>query len=255
VDLTMPVRSVLRSLAVGLCLLGAAVATVPSAVAQLSLRVGPGSQFQPMPIAIADFAGEGDLGPARLRHHRQQPAALGYFAILDKGRFPERPSFDTAPRFEAWRAAGAQALVTGRVLRDPSGRIRAEFRLWDVYAGQQTTGQQYVTDSNFWRRVGHIISDAVFTKITGVGGFFDTRVVFVDESGPKENRRKRLAIMDQDGANVRFLTQGDSLGRDAALLAREPGHHLHVPASGQQPRVHVINLEPARARSSATSPT
>jgi TolB protein len=243
VDLTMPVRSVLRSLAVGLCLLGAAVATVPSAVAQLSLRVGPGSQFQPMPIAIADFAGEGDLGPRVSGIIANNLQRSGYFAILDKGRFPERPSFDTAPRFEAWRAAGAQALVTGRVLRDPSGRIRAEFRLWDVYAGQQTTGQQYVTDSNFWRRVGHIISDAVFTKITGVGGFFDTRVVFVDESGPKENRRKRLAIMDQDGANVRFLTQGESMvvapryspaSQDIAYMAQ---------TTGQQPRVQVINLD------------
>jgi TolB protein len=107
--------------------------------------------------------------------------------------------------------AGAQALVTGRVTRDPSGRLKAEFRLWDIETGQQLAGQQYVTDANFWRRIGHIISDAVYSKITGFGGFFDTRIVFVDESGPKENRRKRLAIMDQDGANVRYLTQGENL--------------------------------------------
>ena len=128
---------------------------------------------------------------------------------LRKVKTKNRPR--TPPPTTLPPAAGAQALVTGRVSRDPSGRLKAEFRLWDVESGQQLTGQQYVTDANFWRRVGHIISDAVYTKVTGFGGFFDTRIVFVDESGPKENRRKRLAIMDQDGANVRFLTQGDNL--------------------------------------------
>jgi TolB protein len=129
------------------------------------------------------------------------------------------------------------------VTRDPSGRLRAEFRLWDVYAGQQIQGQQYFTDPNFWRRIGHIISDAVYTKITGVGGFFDTRVVFVDESGPKENRRKRLAIMDQDGANVRFLTQGDNLVVTPRYSPVSQDITYMSQASGQQPRVHVINLE------------
>ena len=105
----------------------------------------------------------------------------GYFAPLDKARHPERPSFDAAPQFEAWKAAGVQALVVGRVSRDPSGRLKTEFRLWDVLSGQQSAGQQYFTDPNTWRRVGHIISDAVYTKITGFGGFFDTRIAFVDE--------------------------------------------------------------------------
>ncbi|MFL4997439.1 MAG: Tol-Pal system protein TolB, partial [Microvirga sp.] len=172
------------------------IALAPAAQAQLSFRVGPGGQFQPMPIAIADFSGEGDLGQRVSGIITNNLQRSGYFAPLDKSRFPERPSFDAAPRFDAWKMAGAQALVTGRVSRDPSGRLRAEFRLWDIESGQQLTGQQYVTDANFWRRVGHIISDAVYTKVTGFGGFFDTRIVFVDESGPKENRRKKLAIMD-----------------------------------------------------------
>ena len=107
----------------------------PAAQAQLSFRVGPGGQFQPMPIAIADFAGEGDLGQRVSGIIANNLQRSGYFTPLDKSRFPERPSFDAAPRFEAWRAAGAQALVTGRVTRDPSGRLKAEFRLWDVDLG------------------------------------------------------------------------------------------------------------------------
>jgi TolB protein len=219
----------------------AAVGT--GAQAQLSFRVGPGGQFQPLPIAIADFSGEGDLGQRVSGVIANNLQRSGYFTPLDKARFPERPSFDAPPRFDAWRAAGAQALVTGRVSRDASGRLKAEFRLWDVTSGQQSIGQQYFTDPNFWRRIGHIISDSVYSKITGFGGFFDTRVVFVDESGPKENRRKRLAIMDQDGANVRYLTQGDNLVVTPRYSPATQDITYMSQQSGQQPRVQVINLE------------
>jgi TolB protein len=133
--------------------------------------------------------------------------------------------------------------VVGRVSRDPSGRLKTEFRLWDVLSGQQSAGQQYVTDPNTWRRVGHIISDSVYTKITGFGGFFDTRIAFVDESGPKDNRKKRLAVMDQDGANVRYLTQGDNLVVTPRYSPATPEVAFMSQMLGQQPRVQVINLE------------
>jgi TolB protein len=129
------------------------------------------------------------------------------------------------------------------VSRDAAGRFKTEFRLWDVLAGQQIAGQQYFTDPSLWRRVGHIISDAVYSKVTGLGGFFDTRVVFVDESGPKENRRKRLAIMDQDGANVRFLTQGDQLVVTPRYSPASQDITYMSQSIGQQPRVQVINLD------------
>ncbi|MBZ6077293.1 Tol-Pal system beta propeller repeat protein TolB [Microvirga puerhi] len=238
----MITRTVSR-LAVVLTFVLSIVAVAPVAHAELSFRVGPGGQFQPMPIAVADFAGEGDLGQRVSGIISSNLQRSGYFAPLDRSRFPERPAFDVAPRFEAWKLAGAQALVTGRVTRDPSGRLKAEFRLWDVDTGQQLTGQQYMTDPNFWRRVGHIISDSVYSKLTGFGGFFDTRIVFVDESGPKENRRKRLAIMDQDGANVRFLTQGDSLVVTPRYSPASQDITYMSQVEGQQPRVQVINLE------------
>ena len=217
-------------------------ALAPRARAELVIDVRRGN-FQPIPIAIADFSGEGELGPKVSGVISGNLGRSGYFAPMDRERFPERPSFDAAPNFAAWRGTGAQGLVTGRVARDGSGRIKAEFRLWDIVAGQQIVGQQYVTDAASWRRIGHIISDAVYSKITGVGGFFDTRIAFVDESGPKERRRKRLAVMDQDGANVRFLTPGENtvvspryspVTQDIAFMSQ---------ASGQQPRVQIINLE------------
>ena len=91
--------------------------------------------------------------------------------------------------------------MVGRVDRQSEGRIRAEFRLWDVVLGKQLTGQQFQTTAQNWRRIGHIIADQVWEKLTLEKGYFDTRVVFIDETGPKQKRIKRLAIMDQDGAN------------------------------------------------------
>ena len=237
-----------RHLAAGLALSAlaatfAAALPLASARAELVIDVRRGN-FQPMPIAIADFSGDSNLGPQVTTIVTNNLRRSGYFTPIDKGRFPERaPSFDAAPDFGAWKAAGIQGLVTGRVSPDPSGRLKTEFRLWDIDAGQQIAGQQFFADTNSWRRVGHMISDSVFTKITGVGGFFDTRVVFVDESGSKENRRKRLAIMDQDGANVRYLTQGDNLVVTPRYSPASQDITYMSQASGQQPRVQVINLE------------
>ncbi|HEX8168499.1 MAG TPA: Tol-Pal system beta propeller repeat protein TolB [Beijerinckiaceae bacterium] len=214
-----------------------------AARAELVIDVRRGN-FQPIPIAVADFSGDPGLGQQVAGIVANNLRRSGYFVPIEKARFPEaQPAFDAAPRFEPWKAAGVQGLVTGRLTRDPSGRLKTEFRLWDVYAGQQVAGQQYFTDPNNWRRIGHIISDAVYTKITGVGPFFDTRVVFVDESGPKENRRKRLAIMDQDGGNVRYLTQGDNLVVTPRYSPTTQDIAFMSQASGQQPRVQVINLE------------
>jgi TolB protein len=223
-----------------LAMAGASLLVPAAARAELVIDLRGGT-FQPMPIAIADFAGEGGVLVSSVITNNLK--RCGYFLPVDKGRFPEKnPPFDTAPQFQAWQAAGVQALVTGRVARE-AGRIRAEFRLWDVGTGTQTDGQQYFTDPSNSRRVGHIISDAIFSKITGLGGFFDTRIVFVDESGTKENRRKRLAIMDQDGANVRYLTNGDvsvvtprysPVGQDVTFMSQR---------HGEQPRVQVLNIE------------
>jgi TolB protein len=231
-----------RSLAAAFTALALTLAAAAPAQAQLQLRIGGGA-FQPLPIAIVDFAGDPSLGTLMSSVVTNNLRRSGYFSPLEKARFPENPSFDAAPNFEKWRGTGIQALVTGRVGRDAGGKLKVEFRLWDVTSGQQVTGQQYGTDPGNARRAGHLISDVVYTKITGIGGYFDSRVAFVDESGPKEHRRKRLMVMDQDGANVRALTSGDvsvvaprysPAGQDIAFMTQ---------ASGQQPKVQMIDLE------------
>jgi TolB protein len=186
-----------------------------SAAAAVKVEITSG-EVVPMPIALPDFVGGTPADAEVARTITQVITAdlkrSGLFAPIDPAAYIEKiGNFDAVPRFPDWRVINAQALVTGRITRQNDGRLKAEFRLWDVFAGQQLTGQQYFTTPDIWRRVSHIVADAVYERLTGEKGYFDTRVVFVDETGPKERRIKRLAIMDQDGANVGYITRGDDL--------------------------------------------
>jgi TolB protein len=226
---------------------GATAMLLPGAArAAVSIDVTQGT-VQPMPIALPDFVGGSPVDAEFARNVTQVITAnlkrSGLFAPIEPAAFLERiTDIDTVPRFNDWRTINAQALVTGRMTRQSDGRLKTEFRLWDVFAGQQLTGQQYFTAPDNWRRIAHIISDAIYQRLTGETGYFDSRVVFVDESGPKDRRVKRLAIMDQDGANVRYLTRGD----DLVITPRfSPStQEITYMAFGQrEPRVFLLNIE------------
>src|SRR3954447_24875045 len=176
----------------------------------------PEGEFTPLPIAIPNFVAgtpaDNEVGVGVSQVITNNLKRSGLFAPIDQAAFIERVSnIDTAPQFQSWKSINAQPLVTGRMPRQGDGRLKAEFRLWDVNTGQQLTGQQYFTSPEYWRRIAHIISDQVYERLTGEKGYFDSRVVFIDETGSKERRVKRLALMDQDGANVRYLTKGSDL--------------------------------------------
>lgn len=167
---------------------------------------------EPLPIAITDFVSQDGMGAEIAGVVAADLKRSGLFAPIDKGAFIEKiANPDVSPRFDDWKVINAQALVTGRVSQEADGRLRAEVRLWDTFAGQQLIGEQFFANKANWRRVAHIIADAIYERITGEKGYFDTRIVFVDESGPKNQRMKRLAIMDQDGAGVRHLSDGRSI--------------------------------------------
>jgi TolB protein len=212
----------------------------------LKLDITQGN-IQPMPIALPDFVGgtsqDGDVARNVTQIITSNLRRCGLFAPIDPAAYIEKiANPDALPRFPDWRAINAQALVTGRLTRQNDGRLKAEFRLWDVFAGQQQAGQQYFTTPDNWRRIAHIISDAIYERLTGEKGYFDTRVVFIDETGPKERRVKRLAIMDQDGAGVRYLTRGDEL----VLTPRfSPStQEITYMSYGQgDPRVLLLNIE------------
>ena len=224
----------------------AAAGMIGPAGAVLRLEVTEGN-VQPVPIAIPDFLGGSPADSELARNISQVITAdlrrSGLFAPIDPAAYIEKiVNADAVPRFADWKVINAQALVTGRLTRQTDGRLKSEFRLWDVFSGQQLIGQQYFTGPDNWRRVAHIISDAIYERLTGEKGYFDTRVVFVDETGPRERRVKRLAIMDQDGAAVRYLTRGE----DLVLTPRfNPStQEITYMSYGQgDPRVYLLNIE------------
>jgi TolB protein len=204
-----------RHVLIGGAGLGAGVLLPSLASAQTKLQITEGN-VAPLPIAIPDFAAgtpsDGEVGNGVAQVITNNLKRSGLFAPIDQAAFIEKTiNIDAAPQFQNWKSINAQALVVGRMTRQGDGRLKAEFRLWDVTTGQPLDGQQYFTSPEYWRRIAHIISDRIYEKLTGEKGYFDSRVVFVDESGPSERRIKRLALMDQDGANVRYLTRGSDL--------------------------------------------
>jgi TolB protein len=185
---------------------GAPPAGAPSNVVEVDQGV-----IQPLPIAIPAFS-----GPSRGGEIAQVVTAdlerSGLFAPIDQGSYIERNlDISALPQFDSWKQINAQFLVNGAVTQEGDGRLRVDFRIWDTYAQQQLLGMTFTTTPENWRRVAHKVADEVYKRLTGQGGYFDTRIVFVAESGPKTARIKRLEIMDQDGANPSYLATGDYL--------------------------------------------
>ncbi|NRP86643.1 Dipeptidyl-peptidase 5 [Ensifer adhaerens] len=233
------IRNSLVRLLLVLAGLTAALATPAYAVVELNINKG---NVQPMPIAITDLLSNDSLGQQISGVIAADLQRSGLFAPINKQAFIEKISNpDSTPRFPDWTAINAQALVTGRVTQE-GGRLRAEFRLWDTFGNSQMVGQQFYAQPDNWRRVAHIIADGIYEKITGEKGYFDTRVVFVAESGPKTARKTQLGIMDQDGANARMLTDGS----DLVLTPRfSPNRQevTYMSFANQQPRVYLLQLQ------------
>jgi TolB protein len=204
-----------------------------------------GGRINPLPIAISPFlAGDGaeEASATISQVITNNLGRSGYFQPLDPASFIEKISnFEQEPRFADWRQIQAKALVTGQVFMD-GGKVRAEFRLWDVNTQQQLAAQQFTASPKSMRRIGHLISDVIYKQLTGIDGYFDTRIVFVDESGPKDHRIKKLSIMDQDGFNPHALTDG----KDLVLTPRfSPNSQeiTYMSFGNNNPRVYLLNID------------
>jgi len=218
-----------------------------SAVLELDITQG---QIKPIPIAIPSFGilgGDPQIAANMTAVITSDLVRSGLFIPIDAARFPPAAASSQVPSFGDWRALDAQALVVGAVGVEADGRLRAEFRLWDVIAGQQATGQQYYATPANWRKVAHIIADAIYERLTGEKGYFNTQVVFVDESGPKDRRVKRLAVMDQDGANVRYLTEGSSLVLTPRFSPTSQ-YVAYMSYEGAEPSVYLMDVATGQHR-------
>ncbi len=166
----------------------------------------------------------------------------GLFNPLSKDAFLQKPDIaHLKPRFEDWALIKAQALITGKVSIN-NGKLKVEFRLWDVLAGREMLALAFTTVPNNWRRVGHIITDKVYERLTGEKGYFDTRIIYVSEEGLKTQRVKKLAIMDQDGFNTKYLT----LGNELVLTPRfNPTNQMvtYLSYFRNLPRVYLLDIE------------
>ena len=202
---------------------------------------------KPTPIAITNFFSSNSetskIGKSISSVISDNLERSGLFLpISQKAFIQDNKSLASQPRFEDWKVIKAQHLISGKIIKKQN-KISVEFRLFDVFSQKQLLGKKFETSEKNWRRVSHIISDAVFERITGEGGYFDTRIVYVAETGPKENKQKRLAIMDQDQANHRFLTDGSYLVLTPRFSPNSQKITYMSYIKKNNPRVFILDIE------------
>jgi TolB protein len=227
-----------------------AFAAPAQAILHLDLNQG---HIEPMPIAITDLVPD-NTSSAQLGHDISGVVAAdlersGLFRPIDSSAFIEHiTSGNAIPRFADWRQINAQALVTGTISQGDDGKVRVDFRLWDPLGEAQMTGKEFNSLESNWRRIGHLMADEIYKRITGEQGYFDTRIVYVAESGPALHRVKRLAIMDQDGENHKFLTDGSTLVL-TPRFSPNTQEILYMSYAGREPRVYLRDLQTGQEES------
>lgn len=228
----------------------------PVALAQLEVNIGQGN-FQPTPIAIPDFESIGvetEMAQQISEVVRNNLESTGLFIVTPQEAHIQKDlDIEIAPRFADWKIIKSDALVVGtveEVQRDGITYLRGSVRLWDVFGEELMRldgqpGKRFRTQPEDWRRIAHKISDSIYTRLTGETGYFDTRIVYIAETGPKIDRIKRLAIMDADGANNQYLTSG----RFTVLTPRfspEAQQITYMSFEGGIPRVYLYDLRLGR---------
>lgn len=226
--------------------------------AQAQLRITiTDPNIEPLPIAIVPFTvetgGAEGLAADIAGVVEADLVGSGLFRAIAPDAFISRPAFGEAPAFEDWRAINAQGLVTGAVAVQ-GDQLVVKFRLFDVFSGAELgEGLQFAGTVGGWRRMGHKVADAVYSRITGEGGYFDSRVVFVAQTGPKDARTHRLAIMDYDGANQQFLTDSASLLFAPRFSARGDRVIFTSYASGT-PAIYLLDVNSMAIGQVVTAP-
>lgn len=225
------------------CLLYLFCVNSASAIERIDITSG---KVDPMPIATVRFLGQDSISKEMGKEINfvinNDLSGTGLFSIIDKAAYIEDiKNVKTPPKYSAWRQINASALLTGEVAYIPGGEIRVEYRLWDPYTEKSIKAGILQGKEKEWRRVAHKIADEVYKRLIGEEGYFDTKIVFIAESGPAKHRTKKLAIIDQDGANLKYLSDGKNL----TLTPRfSPDNHkiLYLEYVKNKPKVHLRDL-------------
>jgi TolB protein len=217
-----------------------------TAKAEIYIDVDAGN-FDPIRAAVMDFKGAtpelakigaevGEIISSNLKRS-------GLFKLVPKNAYIEKSlGLDDTPAFPNWSVINTQILAFGEVKPAEKNKIAIEFRLWDIVGTNQLKGQIFITEKGNARRIAHIISDVIYKEMTGDNGYFDTRILYVSETGPKTDRTKRLAIMDQDGANLKYLTNG-KIGVTTPAFSPNSQKIAYVTYHGAVPKVYIFDIE------------
>ena len=223
--------------------------SITNAVALIEIDITEGNR-EPLPIAITNFFYD-DVDAVMLSEISNNLSDVveadlercGLFAPINEEAFiQQNAAMHLRPRFEDWRLIKSQALVTGKLKIVDGDKLRVEFRLWDTLAEKELEALVLITTLDNWRRISHMISDKVYERLTGEKGYFDTRILYVSESGPKNQRIKKLAIMDQDGENHRHLTSGKELVLTPRFNPTKQ-EITYLSYFKNLPRVYLLNIE------------
>ena len=220
------------------------------AKAELTIQLTEGT-YEPLQTAVPDFNA---IGGEVADQYAQQIADVvrndlqssGLFALQDTSSFIQKQvDITNPPGFTVWKITKTDALIVGQVELLENDLLQVDFRLWDIYGQGEAASERYTTKIENWRRTSHKIADNIYKRLTGELGFFDSRIVYIAETGPKTNRVKRLAMMDYDGANLKYLTEGDQI----VLTPRfSPSLQQITYMSYEQglPRVFLFNIDSNR---------
>ena len=209
--------------------------------AELKIDIA-GGHSEPMPIAVADFTGVRRAEDIR-KIVADDLESSGLFRVINKDAYIQKiKDVDEPPHFLDWQAINAQAVLVANVEYVEGDKLKISFRLWDVYDGKLMAGNRLTLAEKEWRRLGHITADIAYSRITGESGYFDTRIVYIAETGPIGKRKKRLAMMDQDGANQHYLTDGKTLVL-TPRFAPNMQKIAYMSYQGGKPRVLIMDLQ------------
>ncbi|MFT6676328.1 MAG: TolB protein [Sulfitobacter sp.] len=247
----MNVRFTLKCLALGLVMLGLNAGATLAQQGPLRIEITEGV-IEPLPFAAPSFQPEsaeaGQMANDLARVVSDDLTGTGLFREIPASAFISTISDFNAPvQYADWKAINAQALVTGAV-NVQGGSLTVKFRLYDVFSGAELgSGLQFTGTTEGWRRMAHKVADAVYSRITGEGAYFDSRVVYVSETGPKDDRKKRLAVMDYDGANVQYLTDSGAIVL-APRFSPSGDRVLYTSYETGFPRIYVLDIGSVQRR-------